>query len=375
MFLSAPYPKSDGLPNEGIHSILKTRQFWNFQFVFWSVAAVIQFLIMGFQLDGMIPLNQCALLLSWRISISFVLTTLVAWGIARMYWHHPPVHLLILGLGVISLLYFTLGTVFSWSFFKFALRCQHPRELLVLGLMSRFVSFFIWMFFLFRLLASQRDQLLKDKQKEAQLALLQAQVNPHFLFNSLNFMVGEAENPTKVREMTTALSEYLRYSVKQGHDGSVGMLPLKEEIEALKDYLRVHQIRFEEKLITSLDADEEALVQSVPQAIVQPLLENAIKYGQQTSPDPLLVRISAKVSGTHLVIGVENSGHWIEGGAVSGCESAYTKTANVLHLSTGTGLSNLRQRLELVYGAKASLEIERYKEMVCVRMILPISSN
>jgi LytS/YehU family sensor histidine kinase len=110
-----------------------------------------------------------------------------------------------------------------------------------------------------------------------------------------------------------------------------------------------------------IDVEEEARSQQVPQALIQPLLENAITYGQKTSPLPLVIRIMSQLSHEKLVIVVENSGHWIE----------RTKSMGV-SASTGTGLRNLRRRLELIYGKKASLEIEKTSDKVRVVVSLPV---
>ncbi len=195
---------------------------------------------------------------------------------------------------------------------------------------------------------------LEAETRESELRLLRAQVNPHFLFNALNTILAEAEQPQRVTEITHALADYLRFSLRQGS----GLHPLGEELDALENYLRVEKIRFEERLEYTLVADEAARSQLVPGALVQPLLENAIKYGQCTSPQPLrlAIRVDGRADG-RLALVVENSGHWVEPGGGG---------------STGIGLANLRRRLELLYGDRATLAIETAPDRVCVRVELPI---
>jgi sensor histidine kinase YesM len=203
-----------------------------------------------------------------------------------------------------------------------------------------------------------REQLrlaqLETETRESELQLLRAQVNPHFLFNALNTILAVAEEPQRVSETTHALADYLRFSLAQNSE----LHPLGKELDALENYLRVEKIRFEERLEYTLEADEAVRCQLVPGALVQPLLENAIKYGQCTSPPPLRVTICAQMRADGgLLLVVENSGHWVEPGR-SG--------------STGIGLANLRRRLELLYGDRAMLSIETTAHRVCVRVELPL---
>jgi LytS/YehU family sensor histidine kinase len=125
----------------------------------------------------------------------------------------------------------------------------------------------------------------------------------------------------------------------------------------MENYLQVEKIRFEEKLRFRIDADEEARVFVVPRQLVQPLLENAIKYGQQTSPMPLSIRIEAQITGDRLHLTVENTGSWVEPSASSGM---------------GIGISNLRRRLELLYGDRASLTHKHSPQRVQSMVTLPI---
>jgi hypothetical protein len=196
---------------------------------------------------------------------------------------------------------------------------------------------------------------LEAETRESELRLLRAQVNPHFLFNALNTILAVADHPQRVTETTHALADYLRFSLAQNSE----LHPLGKELDALENYLQVEKIRFEERLEYTLEVDAAARRQLVPGALVQPLLENAIKYGQCTSPQPLRLAIrTQKRADGGLSLVVENSGHWVEPGSGD---------------STGIGLANLRRRLELLYGDRATLSIETAADQVCVRVELPIS--
>jgi LytS/YehU family sensor histidine kinase len=196
---------------------------------------------------------------------------------------------------------------------------------------------------------------LETAARESELRLLRAQVNPHFLYNALNAIVAENEagHPERVSTITHALAEYLQFSLEQTN----GLHPLGEELDALENYLQVEKIRFEERLEYTLIADAVARDQRVPGALVQPLLENAIKYGQHTSAPPLrlLIHAHSRADGG-LSLVVENSGKWVEPGSSD---------------STGLGLANLRRRLELLHGERATLNIETEADLVRIRVELP----
>lgn len=189
--------------------------------------------------------------------------------------------------------------------------------------------------------------------RAGELHQLRSQINPHFLLNSLNSVLAEKDDPAKVEALILSLAGYLRFSLKQGP----GLAPLGVELAALEDYLKVEKIRFEEKLEYEVAADAVARSQEVPNALVLPLLENAIKYGQLTSSWPLRVGISAFIEAGCLVIEVANSGRWVEPGVSGG---------------SGIGLFNLRRRLDLLYAGKAELREEIADSQVRVRAVLPV---
>lgn len=195
---------------------------------------------------------------------------------------------------------------------------------------------------------------LSSRQQKSELALLRYQVQPHFLFNALSAVMAVSDNKEKVEELTQSLADYLRFSLRKRNDD---YSPLGEELDAMENYLHVEKIRFEEKLQFQIDADEKARVFVVPRQLVQPLLENAIKYGQQTSPIPLSIRIEAQITGDRLHLTVENTGSWVEPSASSGM---------------GIGISNLRRRLQLLYGDRASLTLEHSPQRVRAMVTLPI---
>src|SRR5215213_5988415 len=169
--------------------------------------------------------------------------------------------------------------------------------------------------------------------QKAQLEMLRYQLNPHFLFNALNSIRGSVdEDATRAKEMITRLSEFLRYSLLGESEKKI---PLGEEIEAVRNYLAIEKIRFEEKLEIEFEIEKAAEDFYVPCFLLNPLVENAIKHGLQTSAKPLKLKISADVLDNKLVLEVLNSG-----------------TLNVHSNGSGTkiGLKNVRERLEKLFG-------------------------
>src|SRR5690606_4462911 len=182
---------------------------------------------------------------------------------------------------------------------------------------------------------TQRVQMeLAEAEAAAQtseLKALRAQINPHFLFNALGSILAESNNPANVRELTLALSEFLRFSLQQRGEFE----PLKTELNALTNYLQVEKSRFGDKLEYRITASDEARATPVPRTLIQPLLENAIKYGQRSEVRPLRLTIDARVEDGFLLLRVMNTGRWV---------------APETNPSTKTGLANLRRRLQLLYG-------------------------
>lgn len=221
-------------------------------------------------------------------------------------------------------------------------------------LLMRWISVAIWILLYFSIKQGQRSAALHQTNREAEIMLLRSQVEPHFLFNALNSILAEAQNPEKVRLLTHSLAEYLRFSLKQQDI----FYALGEELQALEHYLRVQKVRFEEKLDYVFEIAPGTEAALVPPALVQPLLENALKFGQLTSPDRLHIRIAARMEApAWLLLEVENSGFWVEPDPSA---------------SPSTGIQNLRRRLHLIYGGAARFSLNRSETGVVARTSLPL---
>lgn len=195
---------------------------------------------------------------------------------------------------------------------------------------------------------------------EAQLRMLRYQVNPHFLFNALNSIRALIdEQPARARKMVTRLAELFRYSLL---DTGGARVPLGEELQAIRSYLAIQKIRFEERLEVSLQISAAAEAVLLPSFLIHPLVENAVKYGLDTSDLPLRVTVRAEVEHGRLRVEVSNSGR-----LVSPAEHA----ASVLPRGTGTGLANIRERLRQAYPGDHHLDLREHDRRVIATLEVP----
>lgn len=175
--------------------------------------------------------------------------------------------------------------------------------------------------------------------KQAELRALKSQLNPHFLFNSLNSLRALIdENPARAREAVTQLANLLRYSLQSAQRETV---PFEDELRVVSDYLSLEQVRHEERLRVRIDVPEETLRWPIPPMLLQTLVENAVKYGISTRADGGEIGIWARNEGGMLKLRVTNPG------------TLRPSTANTN--STGLGLTNAVERLRILFGEKASL--------------------
>lgn len=187
--------------------------------------------------------------------------------------------------------------------------------------------------------------------QKAQLEMLRYQMNPHFLFNALNSIRASIdEDGKRAEQMITSLSEFLRYSLL--HESSK-TIELREEIEAVKNYLAIEKIRFEEKMEVDFMIEKAAEDFKVPCFLLNPLIENAVKHGLQTSAKPLKIDFSANLSGNKLILEISNSGKLQNASNGNG---------------TKIGLKNVCERLEKLFGDGAKFELKEESGFVKARV-------
>ncbi|MGH9468478.1 MAG: sensor histidine kinase [Terriglobales bacterium] len=198
---------------------------------------------------------------------------------------------------------------------------------------------------------------LQMAARDAELRALLAQLNPHFLFNSLNSLRALISlDPGRAQALLTDLSQLLRYTLTAGGRETV---TLAEELEAVGAYLQLESARLDERLRIQLEADPDALRQPLPPMLLQTLVENAIKHGIAQRLEGGTLRIAAQVRGGQLQLEVENPGQ-------------LTASPN----STRVGLENARERLRLLYGAAARLEVRNQDaDSVLAQVTLPAAAR
>ncbi len=187
----------------------------------------------------------------------------------------------------------------------------------------------------------ERFQLMTSV-KDAELRALKSQVNPHFIFNSLNSLRALIdEDPARARQAVTQLANLLRYALQSAQRETV---PFEEELDIVNDYLALEQVRHEERLRLRLDVAPDTLALPVPPMLLQTLVENAVKYGISSRPEGGEITIIARREAGFLRLQVTNPGDLSKDGP---------KAAP----STGLGLHNAKDRLKLIFGERASLDL------------------
>lgn len=191
--------------------------------------------------------------------------------------------------------------------------------------------------------------------QKAQMEMLRYQLNPHFLFNSLNSIRALVdENQAHAKEMITELSEFLRYSLL--HKDAT-FVTLMNELEAVKHYFAIEKTRFEEKLEIEYNIADEVRNSQILTFLLHPLIENAVKYGMKTSTMPLKIGINAQKTGYGLLIEICNSGVWVD------------RNGDENHSGgTGTGMKNVEKRLKSAYKDDYRFEIIKGETNICIRI-------
>lgn len=189
---------------------------------------------------------------------------------------------------------------------------------------------------------------------EAELKSLKYQINPHFIFNALNSISSlTILNPEKAQEMSINLSDFLRKTLAVN---DVKKIPLKEEIESIRLYLKIEKVRFEKRLEFNLNITKECKDILIPNMILQPLIENAIKHGVYESRDTIEINLSCSKKENFVEIKVSNN---------------YDPSA-VSNIGEGIGLSNINSRLKLIYKRTNSVSITKADNIFTVLLLIPI---
>jgi hypothetical protein len=339
--------------------------FWRFQLGGWIVFTVFSFPLKWVVLETV----PGSLLISlYRDSVGFLLTLGMREIYRRVYRAQTPVIWVTVVVILVSLVGGAVLTAFSLAFhgvfdFEEEKIFHHSMVFGIFYFRTGLCAGWSLLYFGIKFFrdSMQRDLSLSRAEvarQRAELQMLRAQMNPHFLFNALTTIrAGLARPGPQLKNVVQALADYLRYSLEHRNEDLVA---LGDEFDAVMAYLAVEKARFREEMEMECHIEDAARTVTCPGILLQPLVENAIKYGRKTSPLPLKVRLAIACHSPRIVrVEVANTGHWIEPPKRAGLG--------------GVGLDNLRQRLALLYPAYHKLEILTEDEWVVVRVDFPLA--
>jgi sensor histidine kinase YesM len=226
--------------------------------------------------------------------------------------------------------------------------------------LSWFIIFVFWtiLYYAAHFFEKSRDEEIKNLRWEAmkseiELNNLKSQLNPHFMFNSMNSIRALIdEDPKMAKEGITKLSNILRSTLLMGRKRLVSV---EEELNVINDYLKLEGIRYEERLRVIYNVDQACYPCLIPPLMVQTLVENAIKHGISRLTSGGELELEIKLEGENLHIRIMNTGTY----------------SGTIENSTGIGINNTIQRLELLFGKKASFTIENENNRVIAHIKLP----
>ncbi len=335
----------------------KNRAFWRLQAVGWSGAMLLRAIS---SLANAQPLTFLVLVLIATItgfSISLILSVIyrqlitrrpvITWGVTGLVLPFAVALYAFIDAWVVGLYRPDSETGFTKLFIG-----VFYYDLTLLGAWSALyyaINFFLQ-------IEEQNDQLirLENQATSAQLAMLRYQLNPHFLFNTLNSIstLVLLKQTEPANAMLSRLSSFLRYTLVNQPSGRV---TVAQEVETLKLYLDIERMRFEERLRTSFRIDPASEAALLPSLLLQPLVENAIKYAVSTQEAGAEITISTQLVGQNLRIIVSDTGPGLQNDGPDNRLTGVTFDGGE-QVSTGVGLANIRDRLAQAYGAEHRFE-------------------
>ncbi len=244
------------------------------------------------------------------------------------------------------------------GYFSFTTTLVHDFLLIRLLIGVLIYMLFVSVYFLMIRTQNEEEYLkekleLKNLLKDTELNLLKSQLNPHFLFNSLNSISSLTLYDTEgAREMISKLSDFLRYSLRNNQQK---LLPLKEELENLRRYMDIERIRFGDKINFIEHIQIECQDKLLPALIIQPLIENAIKYGVYNSIHTTNIEFRGYLKNGDLILSLQND-----------YENDMMERAG-----EGLGLSNTKARMWKIYGTKDLVRIHKSEQTFLVELTIP----
>ena len=318
----------------------KNRAFWLMQSLGWSGYFILRSLSGFANSMGIMWLVHTALLTATGYSL-----TLLMGALFRRLIRMRVLLTVILSLGAVVLASTVFSVIETWSYATFLKPDSRPAGFEYLGaILLNFSLLAAWAalyyginyYILLEEQITQRER-LESQASSAQLAMLRYQLNPHFLFNTLNSIstLVLLKQTERANAMLARLSSFLRYTLANESSAKV---TLAQEIETLKLYLEIEKMRFEDRMRPHFRIDSDTIGARLPSLLLQPLIENAIKYAVTPSESGADIWITATREGQAIRIEVADNGDG------EGANLAATQ-------STGVGLANIRERLVQAYGS------------------------
>ena len=347
-------------------------RYWFFQVIGWGGFALIS-IFFAYSFDQLKSKDDLILVLG-RIGIfvalGIVITHLMRMVIINLNLLQKKLERQLIQFILITAIFSFIGSYFDMRLLiKYDWLNKREKEfldnkvLLVLsGAFYFFVYFFIWnlIYFIYHYITKSRKQQLDTLRleslvKELELQTIKAHINPHFIFNALNSIRALVdENPQRARKAVTELSNILRSSMQVE---KIETVPFEKELNIVKDYLALENMRFEDRLKIEYEIDEDTLSQLVPPMMLQTLVENAIKHGISKQINGGVVKVISDFKGDYHELVVQNTGQL--NGKIS---------------EEGFGLSSTTNRLSLLYGDKAMFEIKQInRSLVEAKVLLPVT--
>ena len=336
----------------------KNQAFWNLQLLGWGGATMLR--VMSAVANDQ-PVERLVIILIATItgfSLSLILSVVYNYLIAQkplVTWGSTAV-VLMFATGIYAFIdswvLEVAGTSSSGSFVSLFVGIYFF-DLTLLGAWS--ALYYAINFFLQVEEQSDRLERLEAQATSAQLAMLRYQLNPHFLFNTLNSIstLVLLKQTEPANAMLTRLSSFLRHTLVTQPGGKVSVA---QEAETLQLYLSIEKMRFEDRLRTNFRIEDRAAKAQVPSMLLQPLIENAIKYGVSPKEEGAEISLLAQIVGPRLRITVSDTGPGVDVGGIADDLPAVMAT-HKRRDSTGVGLANIRDRLAQAYGDDHRFEI------------------
>jgi len=329
--------------------------------------AVISFLILFFGLG--LALNSsvvesivsavllCGLTIIWHYPAKYI--SIEQFQLLKVFFSHIITAVISSGLWILFI-YVAMVTIlgFDETYQNFFYHTILWRFLVGWMLYAIVVSFYYLVSYYSELQErSLKESELKNLVTQAELRSLKFQINPHFIFNSMNSMSALTEiDPKKAKEMIIKLADFLRYILATNEREKN---KLSEELKNIRLYLDIEKIRFEEKFDYSEEINEECNKAEIPNMILQPLFENVIKHAVYETFDKVLLTLRCSLDDGYLKIHLQNNFD----------ESSKSRKG------TGVGLKNISDRLNLIYRRNDLMEVKKEKGIFSVTLFIPISSD